>query len=186
MTFLNTEIKKLGRSIQINIHNTRPLNRTPHVCLRHLVDGRRLFGERVYTHAHITAVQQYSRHLHDTVYKFFIVHLKVIRFSFDFMQNGSEFLIFDPSYLILLAPKVTWFIIGTSRLSVYGLQTVILVFLSSKSSFTIAGFILFSVLKISVQRLLSLVTFIVLFLASLRNNYYLIENKGLYFSRTQL
>ena len=49
MTCLNTEMKKLGRSIQINTQNTRSLICTPHVCLRHLADGRNLYGEIVYT-----------------------------------------------------------------------------------------------------------------------------------------
>ena len=49
MTCLKTEMKKLGRNIQINTQNTRSLIRTPHVCLRHLADGRNLYGERVYT-----------------------------------------------------------------------------------------------------------------------------------------
>ena len=35
MTFFDTEIKELDRSIQINTHNTRSLIHTSHVCLRH-------------------------------------------------------------------------------------------------------------------------------------------------------
>ena len=47
MTFLDTEMKKLDRSIQINTRNTRSLIRTPQVCLKHLADGGTLYGERV-------------------------------------------------------------------------------------------------------------------------------------------
>ena len=106
--------------------------------------------------------------LHDTVSKFFIILLKVVRLSLDFMWNGSVFQISGPRYLILLAPKVTWFIMGTSRLGLYWFRIALLVFLSSKMSFIKVGFILFSVLKISIQRLRSLVTFIVLLPASFR------------------
>ena len=63
--------------------------------------------------------------------------------------------IFAPRYLILLAPKVTWFIIGTSRLTLYWFRTALAVSLRSKISYIKAGFTLFSVLKISIQRLLS-------------------------------
>ena len=39
-----------GTWIHINIHNTKSLIHTLHVCLRHLEDGRNLYGERVHTH----------------------------------------------------------------------------------------------------------------------------------------
>ena len=38
MTFLDTEMKELGRST--HIHKTRSLFRAPHVCLIHLGDRR--------------------------------------------------------------------------------------------------------------------------------------------------
>ena len=47
MTFSDTEMKELGRSTQINIHNTRSLIRTPEVCLGHLAVGIRLHGGRI-------------------------------------------------------------------------------------------------------------------------------------------
>ena len=77
-----------------------------------------------------------------------------------------------PRYLRLLAPKVTWFIMGTSRLCLYWFRIALLVFLSSKMSFIKVGFILFSVLNISIERLRSLVKFIVLLPASFRIDSY--------------
>ena len=50
MTFLDTEMKELGRNTQQNIHNTRSLLRAPQVCLRHLADGRSLQGGKIYTY----------------------------------------------------------------------------------------------------------------------------------------
>ena len=50
--FYDTEMKELGRSIQINTHNVRSLIRISHVCLRHLSDERHFYGERVYTDRH--------------------------------------------------------------------------------------------------------------------------------------
>ena len=47
MTDLETEMKKLSRSTQNNISNTRSLIRTPQVCLRHLADGRSIHGRRI-------------------------------------------------------------------------------------------------------------------------------------------
>ena len=44
MTFLDTEMKELGRNTQINIHNTRSLIHAPQVRLGHLTDGRSLYG----------------------------------------------------------------------------------------------------------------------------------------------
>ena len=78
---------------------------------------------------------------------FFIIILKVVRLSLDFMWNGSVFQISGPRYLILLAPKVTWFIMGTSRLGLYWFRIALLVLLSSKMPFIKVGFILFTVLK---------------------------------------
>ena len=52
MKFLDKEMKEFGRSIQINTLNTRSLIRTPHVCLRHLADGRSPYGDTVHTHTH--------------------------------------------------------------------------------------------------------------------------------------
>ena len=69
----------------------------------------------------------------DCIQKFFIILLKVVRLSLDFMWNGSVFQISGPRYLILLAPKVTWFIMGTSRLGLYWFRIALLVFLSSKN-----------------------------------------------------
>ena len=50
MTFLDTEMKELGRSI--HIHKTRSLIRAPHVCLIHLADRRSLHVGRILTHIH--------------------------------------------------------------------------------------------------------------------------------------
>ena len=55
MTFLDTAMKEIGRSIQINTHNTGSLIYTPYVCLRHLPDGRSLYGE---TYTHTLTVKQ--------------------------------------------------------------------------------------------------------------------------------
>ena len=46
MTFSDTEMKELGRSTQISIHNTRSLIRISQVCLGHLAVGRSLHGGR--------------------------------------------------------------------------------------------------------------------------------------------
>ena len=47
--FLETEMKKLGRSTKNNTHNTRLLIK----YVSHIVAGRRnLYGERVHTHTH--------------------------------------------------------------------------------------------------------------------------------------
>ena len=50
MTFLDTEMKELGRSI--HIHKTRSLIRAPHVSLIHLADRRSLHVGRILTHIH--------------------------------------------------------------------------------------------------------------------------------------
>ena len=47
MTYSDTEMNELGRSTQINIHNTRSLIRTSQVCLRHLAVGGNLNGGRI-------------------------------------------------------------------------------------------------------------------------------------------
>ena len=47
MTFSDTEMKKLDRSTQINIHNTRSLIRTSQVCLGHVAVRRSLHGGRI-------------------------------------------------------------------------------------------------------------------------------------------
>ena len=47
MTFLEMEMKELGRNTWKNTHNTRSLIRTPKVCLTHLANRRSLYGERV-------------------------------------------------------------------------------------------------------------------------------------------
>ena len=54
MTFLDTEMKNLGRSTQQNIHNTRSVIHAPEVCRRHLAGGRSLDSGRIhrYTHTH--------------------------------------------------------------------------------------------------------------------------------------
>ena len=106
------------------------------------------------------------------------------------MWNGGVFQISGPRYIILLAPNVTWFMMGTSRLGLHWFRIAPLVFLSSKMSFIKFGFILFSVLNISIQRLRSLVTFIILLPARFRidsyedHNYH-IETEKLFFARTQ-
>ena len=41
------EMKELGRSTQMNIHNTRSLIRTSQVCIGHLAVGRSLHGGRI-------------------------------------------------------------------------------------------------------------------------------------------
>ena len=51
MTFLDTEMKKLDRSIQINTRNTRSLIRTPQVCLKHLTPEEP-FTVKEYKHIH--------------------------------------------------------------------------------------------------------------------------------------
>ena len=88
------------------------------------------------------------------------------------MWNGSKFQTFGLRYQTLLASKVTWFMIGTSRLSLYWFQTALLVFLDSKLSFIKAGFKLSSVLKTSIQRFLSPATFVVLLPGSFRIDSY--------------
>ena len=50
MTFLDTEMKELGRST--HIHKTRSLIRAPHVCLIHIADRRSLHVGRILTHIH--------------------------------------------------------------------------------------------------------------------------------------
>ena len=47
MIDLEKEMMELGRSTQINIHNTRSLILTPQVCLRHLGDEISLHGGRI-------------------------------------------------------------------------------------------------------------------------------------------
>ena len=47
---LDTEMKELSRSIQINTHNTRLFLCTPHLCLSHLASRKSIYGERVYIH----------------------------------------------------------------------------------------------------------------------------------------
>ena len=41
------EMKELGRSTQMNIHNKRPLIHTSQACLGHLTVGRSLHGGRI-------------------------------------------------------------------------------------------------------------------------------------------
>ena len=50
MTFLDTEMKELGRGTHQNIHNTRSLIRALQARHIHLADGRSLHGGRIYTH----------------------------------------------------------------------------------------------------------------------------------------
>ena len=67
MTFLDTEMKELGRSIQINAHNIRLLIRTPHVCLRHLTDGK-----STHTHTHTHTHSHTNTHTHIFISNTFI------------------------------------------------------------------------------------------------------------------
>ena len=62
--------------------------------------------------------------------------------------------------------------IGNSRLSLYWFQTALLIFLSLKILFIKAGFILFSVLRLLIKNLLSLLAYIVHFPASFRTESY--------------
>ena len=84
------------------------------------------------------------------------------------LYDGSEFQAFGSRYLMILTPKVTWPIIGFSRFVLISNYPISI----PENSFIKAGFILFSVLKISIERRLSLVTFIVLFPASFRIGWY--------------
>ena len=52
MTFLDTEMKELGRSNQQNTHYTRSLVRAPQVCLRHFAHKRSFHGGTLHTHTH--------------------------------------------------------------------------------------------------------------------------------------
>ena len=61
MTFLDTEMKELGRSIQINTRNTRTLMRTPQVCLRQLAEA---FTVKEYKHAQIHTQKHTHTHTH--------------------------------------------------------------------------------------------------------------------------
>ena len=47
MTFLDTEMKELGRSIQHNTYDARSLIRTPKYVQDVVADGKSLYGERV-------------------------------------------------------------------------------------------------------------------------------------------
>ena len=54
MTFLEMEMKELGRSTQNNTHNTRSLIRTPQVSHRHRCRQKKpLQGRSINTHTHI-------------------------------------------------------------------------------------------------------------------------------------
>ena len=55
MTYLEMEMKELGRSSNNNTHNISSLIHTPQVCHRRLAVGRSLHGGRVYTHTHARA-----------------------------------------------------------------------------------------------------------------------------------
>ena len=52
MTFLDTEMKKLGTSTQHNTRSTRSLIRTLKYVQYNVAGGRNLYGERVQTHTH--------------------------------------------------------------------------------------------------------------------------------------
>ena len=62
---------------------------------------------------------------------------------------------------MLLFPKLTSLTLGISRLSLYWLQTILLVTLNLNISFTNDEFIKFILLQISKQKLLNLLAFIV-------------------------
>ena len=69
--FLDTEMKELGRTIPLNTHNRRSLICTPYVCLRHLGEGRSLYGETLsvhththtHTHTHMSSVISYLKQI---------------------------------------------------------------------------------------------------------------------------
>ena len=52
MTYLEVEIKELGKSTWNDTHNMTSSICTPQVCLRHVVDGRSLQVVRVKTQRH--------------------------------------------------------------------------------------------------------------------------------------
>ena len=52
MTFLETEMKELGRGTQHNTHNTRSLIRTLKYVPDIVADGRRLYSEKIKKHTH--------------------------------------------------------------------------------------------------------------------------------------
>ena len=64
MTSLEMELKELGRTAQINIHNTRSLIRAPQVCLRYLADGGSLHGGRIHPHTHTHTHTHKHTHTH--------------------------------------------------------------------------------------------------------------------------
>ena len=94
---------------------------------------------------YITAAiyRRQTAHLHETISQFFIIILKVVRLSLDFMWNGSVLEISGPKYLILLAPEVIWFLMGTSRLGLYWFRYRI--FFKKRYGNTRIGGFLFSV-----------------------------------------
>ena len=123
------------------------LKKAPTRLTRKICEFEAAYLSDMYHYITAALYRRQTAHLHETISQFFIIILKVVRLSLDFMWNGSVFQISGPRYLILLAPKVTWFIMGTSRLGLYWFRIALLVFLSSKMPFIKVGFILFTVLK---------------------------------------
>ena len=60
----------------------------------------------------------HARQLHKTLSQFLITVLNTSKLAF-FIWYSKEFKIFGPKALRLFAPKVTWFHLGVSRLSLY-------------------------------------------------------------------
>ena len=72
-------MKKLGRSTQINIHNTRSLIRTPKVCLKHLAEGKSLHGgTHTHTHTHTHTRTHTHTHTHIHLVSYYPVNCKLI------------------------------------------------------------------------------------------------------------
>ena len=72
----------------------------------------------------------HTLHLQAMPSQFFMILSDVFKFSQDFMWGRREFQIFGPKDLMLLLPKLTWLTLGISRLSLYGLRTILLLTLN--------------------------------------------------------
>ena len=61
-------MKELGGSTQINIHNTKLLICTPHVCLRHLmyVSHTHIYTHKTHTHTHTHTYTHTRKDTHNT------------------------------------------------------------------------------------------------------------------------
>ena len=58
MTFLDTEIKELGRSTQYNTHNTKVFICTLKYVPDIVADGRSLYGFTTHTHTHTHLIKE--------------------------------------------------------------------------------------------------------------------------------